>query len=73
MIWLVLWLACGFYASGVYYAYFQRQWPTIADEERPEDTGGAVIFVLLGPIGALISTFMSGFLKHGWLLPGRKP
>jgi hypothetical protein len=66
-----VWLVSGFLSSGVFYAHFQRKFPSIADDNRREDAAAGVFFGLVfGPIGLFLSLFLSGFLKHGWALPG---
>ncbi len=60
------WIACGLYAAGTYFAYFQRKWPSIAIENAREDLASAVLFGITGPVGAFVGFFMSGFNRYGW-------
>ncbi len=66
------WVFCGFVNAGFYYAYMQREYPEGAEANRMDDTSAAWGSVLFGT-AALIATILTGFYKHGWLLPGRKP
>lgn len=67
-----VWLACGVAAAGFIYAYFQRAWPSIADEFRASDIRMAWFALLTGPV-SLIVVYQLKEYTHGWLLPGRKP
>jgi DNA-binding transcriptional regulator of glucitol operon len=73
---VVAWLACGVLSAGWAYAYFQREFPSIADERRQGDTRFALGMALLGPfdlIGLLLFLWGNGGFKYGWLWPGAKP
>lgn len=75
MTWWIVgaaWVACGVAEAGFNYAYFQRQFPAIADGMRRPDVKVSLIFSLLGPI-ALVATLIAGGHKHGWLFPGSRP
>jgi hypothetical protein len=74
MILLILigWLACGFAAAGIEYAYMQASYPKLADEARREDAGYAVMMGLGGPAGLIVAYLFSGFAEHGWKFPGTK-
>lgn len=67
------WVGSGLLHAGLFYAHFQRKFPTIADQYRAENTNMALVTgALLGPV-ALFATLASGFFRHGWLFPGRRP
>ena len=75
MIWPVLALAgfaCGFVDAGFSYAYLQREYPHVADDDRVRDTISAGLFFIFGPISLLLS-ILDGWYRHGWLFPGAKP
>lgn len=56
---IAVWIACGVASWGLSFAYYQRNWPTIAAETYFTDLlSAACIGLLLGPI-ALVS-----FLVH---------
>jgi uncharacterized membrane protein YedE/YeeE len=66
---VVFWLACGVYAAGAEFAYFQGRFPMLAKEDYRTDLGTAfLIGLLFGPIGAVCATFYTGFLHYGWRL-----
>jgi hypothetical protein len=71
-LFLVLWLACGVWNAGLLYAHFQRKFELIADETRSTTLVLCVFSVFTGPVG-VFATQVTGFYKHGWLLPGRRP
>ena len=65
------WLTLGYIAAGWNFAYFQREYPDIADKYRQADFREAMFSLALGLI-AFIATLTTGFYKHGWLSPTRK-
>lgn len=65
---LIGWAICGAYAYGTTLAYFQREYPTLADKDRREDRALAIAFFFGGPCSAIVAFFESGFNKHGWML-----
>lgn len=76
MEWWILggmaWFACGIYDAGVTYAYFQREYPRIADEMRTRHVLVSLFMVIGGPI-SILSSFTAGTYGHGWLFPGSRP
>lgn len=59
-------LLCGVLSYGIFLGYFQREFPTIAEETLREDIGTGILLALpFGPIGLIIGFLMSGFCKHG--------
>lgn len=66
------------YAAGVYVnagftlAYFQRKYPTIAEESYGRNLGFAYGFNLF-PLWWPVTTFASGFYEHGWMKPVLHP
>ena len=65
---IVGWIICGVIGAGIYIAYFQREYPSIAKEARKEDMRFGFFWGLLGPVGIIEAFFLSGFCKHGWML-----
>lgn len=61
MIWLiiVLYLGSGFVISGYTYAYFQRQYSSLANRERFRDGTTALFGIVAGPLSivSLVSLF----------------
>jgi hypothetical protein len=68
---IILWILCGFGAAGIYYAYFQRRFPTLANEMRERDITRAYDWILYGPVGLVVSLCLSERLQYGWCWPGR--
>lgn len=66
------WVLAGMVDSGFSYAYFQREYPRVADDMRREATAFCLAMIVFGPIGLFWSIVM-GWTKHGWLVPGAKP
>lgn len=62
---IVFWLICSVIQYGVWFGFFQREFPTIADKSYHNDKMRAIISALLGPIG-LFASFLCGFFKHGF-------
>lgn len=63
------WIACGVGTAGITFAYFQDSYPTIAKQTRRQDLAfSCFLGGLFGPIGLVISFFLSGFAEHGWRL-----
>ena len=75
MNWFVVYLIVCFISSvicyGWYFAYLQREYPSVAEENYPYDLAFSIFFGilygLLGPLGILITYFINTkFAKHGW-------
>ena len=68
MVWLLLgmlvWVVCGVLSYGLNFAFFQRKFPTLADEEYARDLRFAVITSFLGPV-ALFANLCACGIKHG--------
>lgn len=60
----VLWIACSVLEYGLYFAYYQRKWPSIANENRLSDRFLAALIALIGPIG-LLATLITGQFGYG--------
>jgi hypothetical protein len=66
MILSILWVFNGILAYGISYAYCQRNWPTLAVEDRIIDILMSVMIALAGPFGLLVIFFYSKFAKFGF-------
>lgn len=73
LIFILSWIGWGVIAAGIYYAEFQREYPTIAVRFRGNDSRNAILFGFGGPCSLIVSLFGSNFMRHGWLFPGMKP
>lgn len=51
----VIWIACAILNFGIMFAFFQRKWPILAEEDYQRDYAMCAIFSILGPISLLIS------------------
>ena len=63
---LIFWIACGYAAYGMTFAYFQRKFPSIAEGHVAADKKLARLVFLVGPFGLLVS-MCSGYLQYGFL------
>ncbi len=68
----VVWVMCGFLSYGMVLAYFQRRWPTLADEERDKDRRFALLCALTGPINLMVCIITYRGYGFMWRLPPRK-
>ena len=74
MIWLLgvaVWVLCGVLSYGFGFAYFQREYPRLADMDIIKDRSGALSTCWAGPIALAVDLSM-GHYRHG-LLFHRKP
>ncbi len=62
---LLVWLICGILAYGLTFAYFQRQYPTLAETEYESDFRFALSAGMAGPIGLGVC-LLSGDWRHGF-------
>lgn len=62
---LLMWLTCGICAYGLTFAYFQRQWPALAEEKYGSDFKFALLTGTLGPFGLYVSLLDYG-TRHGF-------
>lgn len=64
-----LWMLCAVGAAGFTFAYFQGEYPSIAQHMRRTNLGMAVVIgVIGGPIALFVTFCFSGFGEHGWRL-----
>ena len=68
---VIVWVACGIYACGSWFAYFQNKYPDIAEVHYDDDRRGAFIAFAWGPIAAIVEATHAGF-KYGWRWPKGK-
>jgi hypothetical protein len=68
MTWILLfvWLACGIVNYGLMFAYFQRKFPSIADEQYWSDVTFATTAVVTGPICLLASLVVCEPFRYGF-------
>lgn len=66
------WYAIGLAGSGFEFAYFQREYPSLAKRDYRRDRQSALWVALGGIIILLICIFDSDYQKHGWMNPLRR-
>lgn len=59
---IIVWIVCGVLHYGLNFAYFQRRFPTLDEDEHKSDKKDALLFSIGGPI-TLISFII--FLRNG--------
>jgi NhaP-type Na+/H+ or K+/H+ antiporter len=59
-----LYTVCGSFAYGLSFAYFQREWPEIAEKWEDRDRRMARMVAILGPFGLALALVMGG-TRHG--------
>ena len=75
-LWLaIVWPVSALLITGWCFANFQDSFPShLAKAFRREDLAFGLLFGLIlgatGPIGVLITYFLSGFARYGWRLRG---
>ena len=62
---IVIWIILSILTYGMHFAYFQRKYSIIAEEEYREDMAHAVLVAILSPISFWVIFFMTGFAKYG--------
>jgi len=67
IIFIIFWVICGVIHYGVVFAYLQKEYPFIAENNLKADRRFALVTSLFGPI-ALIVDAISGSFKHGFRL-----
>jgi len=64
---LVLYFLAALLTFGISLAYWQRQWPTLAYDDRSDDVQASAVLAVLAPVSLPIVYVMSGRAKHGLL------
>jgi hypothetical protein len=70
---IIAWAICSVISYGITLAYFQRNWPSHADEGYWQDVGFALFFSLFGPAALIVALFKSGLAMHGLQYRRNKP
>lgn len=65
---IAFWFGCGFVAYGAVFAHFWHSYPMLQDKPGHcrSDMGFASSYIILGPIGLMVSFQASGFFYHGF-------
>lgn len=66
-IWVIItsYGATGTMAYAITFAYFQREYPSLAERDYRKDKARGVAFAILGPVGLIVSYYASDFAEHG--------
>lgn len=70
-VFLIVWFTCGLIAGLAFYRYFESEFPSQADRDRPMIILGALAWFIGGPWTLLLAWAFGNF-KHG-INPFRKP
>ena len=60
----LLYVAIGVLTYGLRFAYFQREWPTGADDDWWLHVAACLLFASMWPAG-LLTQFLRGHFRHG--------
>jgi len=63
---ILLWIACGLVNYGGMFAFFQREFPCIAEKNRNRDKSFCNMAFATGPWGLIPTILVSRFFKHGF-------
>ena len=67
---IIAWLVCAIITASAALGHFQRSCPSMAKIAYRDDLAMSWLFGLIfGPLGLIISFFMSGFCRHGLMNP----
>ncbi len=72
LILIFFWFFFGLLGASIAYAHLQREFPSLANEERVHDTIICLLSSTLGPFNLIIVLVVFG-AKYGVLFPGMKP
>lgn len=61
----VTWISCSILSYGLVFAYFQREWPTLAKKDYTDDKLKCLMLSLFGPFSLIASLIMTRFGRHG--------
>ena len=59
-----IWIICGIIHYGISLAFYQREWPSIAEETYNRDVSMVFFMSLFGPI-ALLAALLNKEVGHG--------
>lgn len=66
---VVIYLGLAFINAGFLVASFQRRYPSVKQEGyRGDLCVGIGVSLLFGPIGWILTLFLTGFYEYGWQL-----
>ncbi len=62
----IVYAVCGRLAYKATFAYFQKEYPSLAESGRDSDRGIAWFMAILGPLGLALAATQGGFFRHGF-------
>jgi hypothetical protein len=62
----IVYAVCSLLAYKATFAYFQKEYPRIAESTRGSDRAIAGFMAAIGPLGLAIAATHGGFFKHGF-------
>ncbi len=62
----IVYAVCGLLAYKATFAYFQKEYPSLAESRRGSDRGLAWVMAAAGPIGLAVAILYGDFFKHGF-------
>lgn len=63
---ILIWIICGVISYGLNFAYYQKEWPNIAEEDYRLHKIMCLLFAIFGPI-ILIDTLIRKKYKWGFM------
>lgn len=68
---ILFWLACSILSYGFSFAFWQGEWPGIAEQTRKEDRLASALLAVGGPFTLISSALYSlicgrNYFSHGW-------
>ena len=65
MLGIGAWVFCSLLSYGLTFAYFQRKYVWIAENEYRQDMIFSIVWSLAGPISLVLSIVLGNFRKYG--------
>jgi len=67
IIWIIclFWVICGVISYGLDFAYFQRKYPSLAEQDYKRDIRMCIFFAIFGPINLIEIILMRNDYLYG--------
>lgn len=67
---LLFYLICAYISAGINYAYFQREFPVGAKQDKGLDLVICwLLSMIFSPVALFLTYFLTDFAKHGFIHP----
>jgi len=66
VLFILGWLLCGILNYGLMFAYWQREFPSLAEDAYEEDRMHSLVSSLAGPCALIACLYHTEFGKHGF-------